>query len=589
MIVFQSDLFRIDLSKYNVSLKEKSSLFSDNIYQSYSLPFVVPEASEIIKKLGLPTLNNIINLKTSISGRLLFFDKFYSCKFYIQSYKSDNLNCKFTFGDNKPDGFDAELKNLGWENISNINFNDHAVSLISKSWPETSHQFPLIHDAKIQEEDNYEKFLGFINNYDQLSGSFLSNQFLNEVDDDGDTVSVLYNRNVMMPCVYLAEILQKGYKLAGKEVLGEFINHETIKKIIYKPDTFLEKFYDTQFETFIFSNPESVNPEGGTDNYYLTTFDPQEVGSYELYLKFNLPRSIASSFDLKVTVDDVLFKEYSSSLSRVILNEKLKINIEGITSTTKVKVELFIPFTTINIEDYNTIQFSFAEGDLNLFPRLYNLGEFMPDMKFGEFVNFIKNWFNLDIKTFDNYVIIDFLENNITRRRKRDHEHLKVNDAEFSTNENKVYKLQYDNDQKVIVNKQGQIYNEIDIDVNKIVEIKVEASALVSEFKRRILTAVASENESKFDFMYYDGLTANRVPSSAALSTQNVYDLFWKKWLRTRINSKTVKESFRCSAFETFDKDEILKKYNEFIFPKEINIKYLNSETVEVSIEGETL
>jgi len=589
MIVFQSDLFKIDLSKYGVSLKDKSSLFSDNIYESYSLPFVIPEASGIINKLGLPTLNNIINLNTSISGRLIFYDKFYTCKFYIKSHKSNNLNCRFTFGDKKQEAFSVDLKDLGWDNILTSDFNDHAAALISKSWPETSHQFPLIHDNKIKEEDNYEKFEGFINNYNEESGNFLVNEFLDEINEDGETVSVLYNRNVMMPCVYLAEILKKGYKLANKEVLGEFINHDSIKKIIYKPKNFIEKFDATQFETFIFSNPETENPEGGTDNYYLTTFDPQEVGSYELNLKFNLPSSIAASFNLKVSVNNILFKEYSSSQSRVSIDENLKINIENIIGGPNVKLELVIPFTTINIKEYNTIQFSLADGQLNIFPDYYNLEEFMPDMTFGELVNFIKNWFNLDIKTFDSYVIIDFLDKNITKRIKRSHEHLKVNDAEFITNENKVYKLQYDNDEKVIVNKQGQIYTEIGIDKNEIVEIKIDAKPLDSEFNQGVLTAFASGDESKFDFMYYDGLTANRVPTSAVLSIQNVYDLFWKKWLRTRINSKTIKESFTCSAFETFDKDEILKKYNEFIFPKEINIKYLNSETIEVSIEGETL
>lgn len=589
MIVLQTEFFKIDLSKYGVTLKEKSSLFTDNIYESYSLPFVIPEASDIINKLGLPTLNNIINLKTSISGKLIFHDRFFICKFYIKSHKNKNLSCSLSFGDNKPQAFDVKLSNLGWENILTPDFNSHASGIITQSWPDVSHQFPMIYKPSIKETTNYEKFEGFINNYDEVQAAFVSNSIEEELNEDEELIDVVYNRNVMMPCVYLVEILKKGYKFSKKEVLGEFINDEMIQKITYKPKNFINKLDASQFQSFSFGNPDPNNPLDDGGNYYIATFNATEVGSYKLKLNFNIPSALVGYFKLTVRVNNSLIKKYESSLSRVNINEDLKINLESTLNSPEIRVEMNIPFTTVNMQQYNAMEFSFEDGKLNILPSFYNLSDFMPDMTFGEFVNLIKNWFNLDIKNYDGYVMIDFLENNITNRKKTDHEHLKVDDAEFLTNENKVYELKYANDEKVTITKEGQIYNDVNRNNTELVEILTNAKPLISEFNEGILTAFDNGNDSGFDFVYYDGSNLNRVPSSSELSLQKIHDLYWTNWLKTRIISKTVKDSFKCSSYEIINKDEISKKYNEFIFPKEINKRYEDSETINVTIEGETL
>ena len=594
-MILQTDFFKKDLSLYGVSLKIKSLLFTDNIYESYSLPFVISDASDIIAQLGLPTLNNVIETQSAISGMLMFYDDYFKCKFYINSHKKNKLKCRLTFADNKPDVFKLKLKDLRWTNIFTLDFHAHAEATISQSWPETPCQFPMIYDPGIAEKDDYEKFQGFINNYyvnvatSQTFTGFVENEYITETVD-GQSEDVPYNRNVMKPCVYLLEILRQGYRLTGKQVIGDFINDQLIKKIVYNPESFIENFDSSQNQTFIFSQPDSYLTIGPTRNKYVTTFNPQSEGTYKLNIKVNLPSSLAANFYLKIEAGDETVKLYESNLSRVNIDDDLEVNIDNVTSIPDIEVTLIIPFTTTDIAEYNSFEIASDDGKLNIFPNFYNLANFMPDMKFGEFVNFIKNWFNLDIQTFDSYVKIDFLEDNITNRAKVDHEHLKVDDAEFISNENKAYKLTYSNDEQVIVARQGEIFDELNNDTNQeLVEINIDAKPLISEFNKQILTAFDSGDRSKFDFMVYEGDNYNRVASSGDLFIQQLYQKYWKKWLRTRINSKTIKDKFTCSIHEKTDINFIYKKYNELIIPKEINKKIINKEAMEVDFEGETL
>lgn len=593
MIVFQSENFQLDLQAYGVSLNEENDIFTDTINKSFSLPFLVKADAEILEKLDLPSLENIRNVNTKIKGRLLLTATHYEATCFLGEITGDYIECKITFGDAEIGIYATKLKDLPWPVQLAGNLVEFAEEVIDKAWPETAYNFPMVYKPQIAEDSNYELFEGFVNHWKE--GAFLEN----EVDTSGEE-DVYINRNVLAPFPYFLEILKFGFKTAGKAVVGEIFQNEDLKRLLYIPEKYLERMDGSQYLSFQFSTRTSIETaqNGEILNVYTQEFTPEEQGAYELKFNLNLDPVLASFFHLAIYRKNALSEEltliqgYLSFDNRVQLDEKLTIEVTPLDELDPIVVILKLRYNDRDISDFNNFEISFSDGQLNIFPTFFTLADFMPDMTFGEYVNALKNWWNIEVVMGEKTVSINFLQTNIFNRPVRDHEHLEVPKPKRLSNTNRFYKLHYANDEKVFFTKDGQIYSDLDDEGSDIIEIEMNCQPAVVESNKHVITAVAPEDPSDMDFCLYDGPQSG-VPTCALsvarnMSLQNVFDNWWQSWLNFRVNSYTYKDSFECSPHQIIKIEELSRKYNELHIIKKIQRKIKSEKIMQVDVESET-
>lgn len=594
MIKLQSEKFEIDLSSYGVTLNAENDIFSNNIYKSYSLPFTIKADDDLLVKLDLPTEPNIINVNSKIPCRLLLHDRHFPATLYLGEFTNNNLECNITYGQNGLKVYETEIKNLPWPAVIHLDLRSHAKDNLQKSWPDTTYQFPMVYKPDI-DGDVYDRYEGFLNNYDPIAEEYKKNEVVQEMNDDNEFVDVYVNRNVMAPFPYLIEILRMGYAQENKQIVGGLILNEAFKKILYIPENFLEKFENNQFERQTFAQRTTAETiDGNLCNVYRHEFQATEFGTYELSFKLNIPPAFAAVFDLTIYRKDAVssqlteIKKFSSVRTRVTIEDKIEVNVDATTQYDNVVVKMILNYNEISILDYNSFEWSFGGGQLNIFPEVFYLSEFVPDMTFGDFVNTLKNWLNLDITILENTVSIDFVEKSIFEKKVRGHSNLEIPSPTWKNNNNRFFKLKYADGSEVFYNKLGQVYSDIDYEDDDVVEINMDLQSAIVESNKNITTAVAPKDSSDIDFLIFSGSAFVSAATSNLFSLQNVLDNFWLKWLNIRVHSKSIKEYFECSVFEEIEIDELSNKYNENIILKKIKKKFLSEKRMKATIEGET-
>lgn len=589
-MIFRSNLtnLEIDLSSFGVSLVEESNLFTDSINKSYSIPFVMPADEELAVKLGFPFLDNITNVQTKVPGKLILPDRYYDAYLFLGEIVGNNIQANFAYGDEELPVYDLQLKKLPWPVILSPDLRAYAKEVISKEWPATGFNFPMVYAPEIAEGDDYSHFLGFLNFY--TAGAFFEN---NTVVIDGETIH--RNYNVMAPFPYLLEILRFIFSLEGKTLRGPAVENSLLKKILYVPENFLERFRGSEFQSFSFAVPDQI-----VDGLaiYRRQFTVEKEGTYDLKFNLNLDPVLADFFELKVlqinpaTLQESELYSATSTGNRVKIEQEVKINIIADTILDTIRIELKINHQPESIATTNQFEFSFKDGRLNEFPTYFTLADYVPDMKAGEFVNELKNWLNLDIQIGDSFVNVDFTQDSILLKHRENHEHLEIPEPRKKHNSNRFYKLTYANGERVFYNRNGQIYSELEEEGDDIITIEMDVQPAVVEQNVNILTAVRPKERAAIDFCVYAGLIDGRPLCSPdlirQLFLQNVFKAWWELWLRYRVHSKTFKESFDCSVYERISIDELSEKYNELHVIKKLTRKFLSEKTMRVDVESET-
>lgn len=601
MMYLQTSNWKIDLSKYDVQFLEENNLFTDDFTTDFSLPFTISANKELIRKLGLPDFQNITNVNVSLPCRLFRFDRHYPAMLHIGQIKGSKIECDISYGDHEMPVLNINLRDLPWPTIITPDLLLYAKDKITKSWPDTPFNFPMIYRPDIGGSSPYESFDGYVNNYQGFG--FLQN-YIQPGDpsapDEEDKKDKYINRNVMAPCPYLLEILRFGFAQAGKRIVGELTQDEVLKQVVYIPENFLERFETSDFQEFSFNSPtEVINTGSNFINVYERTLLPEDVGSYKVKFDLNIPPSFAGFFKLQIiqrsaiSQIDTVVSSYQSQNTRVNLKDDLSIDIRSGQELDKIIVKLELSHNNEDITDYNEFEFSNEEGKLNIFPKRFTASAFMPDMTFGEYLNLLKNWLNLDIKIEENYVQIDFVKNNFSQKKQRDHRHLEIPEPQYKINSGRFFKLKYADASKVYYNKNGQVFSDLSDESNDSSVIDIDVQPLIIESTASATTGVYPEEASKIDFAVYTGPIEGKPwlnrEETQKLSIQNVFLNYWEDWLHFRVNSKTYKESFTCNRYEVINVKEISYKYNQLLLLKKVDKKYTSNNVMQVDVEGETL
>jgi hypothetical protein len=607
MILFRSNNYEIDLTLFGVDLNEESNMFMDNMIKSYAIPFNIPISPEVAQAFGFPNTDNITSFTSSIKGQIIIDDDYYAATLVSGDSKGDNIEVTLYYGEEELPVYGTKLSALPWPLHIVTSSSALAAKHLNATWPAVTHNFPMVYRPKIRQENDYAAFERFVNNY--TGSDFIQNQEI-EVESE----PVYENRNVLSPCVYLLEILSFGFKQEGKKIRGNVVQDARLKNLLYIPKNYIEKFSSSVFSNFQFDFPDStssitIDYLGGLNagifvetintGIYIRSFTPDNIGNYTLKFNLNLDPATAKYFDLGVYREHPISgnKTYlyssKSNNNRVSISEDLEIEVDITTQFHPIRIEMKLAYTSASIAPMNSFEYSFRQGRLNELIGPYSLSEFMPDMTFGEYVNRLKNWLNLDIKFIDEYVYIDFVQDIIGSLTNLDHRHLEMYQPIKRGNNNRVFRLEYSDGSVAITDRTGQIFSDIEKDRADIIEIKMEVEMAVVERNYDFTTAIYPEDD-KMVFALYPGLTGgqNRCLDKIDDFTgkvDNVNALYWSKWLSIRTNNFTFIERYTAHQSEVIQTRSRLAKYNQILLPKTIRKKRRYDEYWEIEQESETI
>lgn len=593
MIVFQTDTHEIDFSNLPITVTEKNDWFYDTISKSFSYPFNIELTTGLAEKLGMVTVNNIVNYKSKIYGTLILDNTFYDGYLTINRVIGTTAEVTLFYGTETLAVFDKKLSQLPFPIIYTVSdLKTFAKAQLSKSWPEATHNFPKIYRPDLKDEPDYENFNLFINNYttNGVSYEFLENNKIT-IDDE----EVILNRNIMAPMPYLLEVLKVAFKTEGLEMVGDFTTNNLIKKLVLVPQQYFNQ-YDVnsylQYSFSTFTTQETIS--GNTINVYKQIHTPAEVGTYNLAMRVNFSNVLAKYFHLTVTQGTKTLYTAFSEGKEVVIETDIDININTADVDVDIVVELKLSYQDVSIANFNSFTYQFNEGKVNTFPTLYNLADFMPNLVFREFLNRIKKWFNLELSYTDNTVIINFLDNQFYQVNFNDHSHLEIPEPPRDLNQNNLFKITYPNDNVVMVDKDGQTYSDTDYTSSEIEDIDIEGLPLKVKENYAYITGVYPEDEEDIMLAIYDGLqenfnhTVDNIEGNT-LSLQHIYNNYYKNWLKFRANAEIVTDTFLAHVSEDLPIKQGSFKYNKNNLIKSIERTRINEQWWNVKIESETL
>lgn len=589
MIYFLTNDRKIDLTHLSLGLNEESNYFSNDTLQSYSDPVDVNLDSELAIAIGLPFYKNIASAKSKIEGKLVIGQKYFTAYFELGKFSENTAEITLFYGNETLSVYDKNLKDLSWPIISTNGLVNYAEQVIQESWPNISHSWPMIYNSEIVKETDYSAFESFVNNYDS---GFIENETINSADG-----TIFNNKNVMAPHVYILEILKQGYAQENKVLRGDIIRNERFKSALYMPTNYFEEFTSNDNFEFSFDYKSRTFVFLGISNLYQKLIPINRKGIFELKMKINLDISLVKHFILQIDIyeDDfqkTLLRKNSTDLP-VNIDETLNIEIDDETVFKNLRISLIIPENSVSIEDFNWFNLQYSDGKQNVFPTVFSLSDFMPDMTFGDFENLLKNSFNLDISTTEDAVYINFLEENFNEFITVNNSDIEDPGYELSLNNNRVYKLSNSLNELITVDSSGVIFTDSNT-TQEVIDLEI---GIIQSKSNNYLGNVTVRTPDSDDFYvcFYNGVNGDGKPlpvrtiGELDFTIESIYNEFWKKWLFFRTNSKTIVDNYIASLNRKISFKESVFKYNEKSIPIKVNMNSLNEYLWEYEVEMETI
>ena len=610
--------FELDLSNFNLTETEENNWFSDSFFTKISFPF------EIDLTRDLDIAFDFISLY-STSPETFFELKYqndnaiYDATFEILEESNGKLQVNFEAGFESLPSWEKKLSELSLEKITlapGTTIETHANSIINQTWPSVNYNFPMVHVDNIDTAtDKWFAFEKIINN--RKEGLFLENS----TTIVSDTIATTSNRNIIQPLAYCLHILTQGFIDAGYILSGDILDDEDIKKATVYADVEYYSFnaMESVFETYIYY-----------DNYVTTALWPviaEGYVSYRTYLVENITvkgigefritgntRNFTATgypFIFRIRFNGDVIYEFITSNPDDFGGDIFSFNVlfTTVTSVNTISIELATLIRT-DIPDQAAILYQinprhYYDGNNEPFTIIINedkvdLTKAVPDMKFGDFVKIIKNWFNYDLSIKDNLAIMNSIENNVNHKDSINCEFLEIKYPTRKFNRGKSFLLSFTEYEAKGYNFLPVFQNKNEVLTSEFAEneltSKIEVNALpLPLFNRNnVTTAHAFEiNSSKVYLVPYAGLTGGRnisLPIDNYL-LPSVHLRKWKKWFEMRINSQNFKWSLivASSKISALDIKQKFYAYKNCHILKSMTKTQVAPGIVEVEIETESI
>lgn len=624
--IFSITGIEIEYKKDSLTLKkENNSLSSDFKVPHSSFPFLIIE-NDITKTVLGPSditsirKNKIVQVVILENGvryygelqQLTILSKFRKCTLKYGSDIIPIVNKKIAEfmplvsvipGETNPIPFTEESNEVI---TGNQYWESYPVPMIGQIYPDVTFNFPTIYwlnkfGIGLTLRDAWYRYQNHINNFGTNS-SFEQIFLTNTGAVDGSSVTAI-NRNVPVPFVFLLSPLHYIFSSLDWKISGDFTTHELIQRLLMVPKK------DNLTKTLLAPAPEFINlpsnpnwvliPEGGSFDYdiYRFNFTTSTVvgGRYKLKFHFeieNLPLSV--NFEWQKTML-LLDPPGGSNAFNVFSRTLFYNNGNNYIHEGEVEFEAFVG--TINWFYYDSFENIPVNYSLELiyladekeFYQMHpsiDLGRYVPEWTVGNYLNYIKNKFNLDI-TLDDFkkeITLNLNENIVFNESPAViSQSLKMNSYDIAANSSFVLKEENDEDAGLFITQEETIaYDGNTDDFTKVIDSKFKI------IPRNGYTSVLSEDindKEGVGLVIYDESTAP-FTSEATQSGFNlnipgqngIYETFFKRWIKFLLNASN------CEVTGYFTEIEISKiNKAKAVYINNQRFRIISIETTEAS------
>lgn len=582
MIIFYADAgWELDLTGTKITLVEENSLFHDYFVKNYSLPFITNVEKMTDDQLRFLHLDNVGLSTARYPGNLFVDNKFSRGYLTVQSVQGKNIKGIIYHGATALPVLETKLSDLPFPIVKFPSATVFAKTTASQQFPDVGFNFPMIIDEEFKSNTYYDAFEGIINKFE--NGNYVVNSIVN---------NEVLNKNVLTPFPYIMEILKVGFESAGLLINGDFVNDKANEKLIWDTSMYLESYSLASIDEHIFaaSNDEYIF-EGETFSEWSKTFSATVVGTYKLKILLNIPNNITiKSFKITHAGNEI----YSNA--SYVINEELEISIPDSGSFGDIDVKLITLQNEINLTEYNKFNFETSSDKLNVYPNSFSLAQVMPDMTFGAFLNKLRKWLGLRIVPEQSIVRIDYIVNKFRETQFDDKSKYEISQPLKEPSKIKVYKLLYTEDDFILIDASGQMFDASSYTSSEIELIDMGVKTLPIGDSDGIFTAKRSEGDPDFKILMYDGLqTVSNLPltlgevSNRNFKLPEIFNMFHLPWYRFLLNSITITDKFECDTIEDFDINEGQYKYSQKHIYYKITKSRKSEKVYEVTCIGKTL
>ncbi len=597
--------FEIDLSNLKLTDTQQNSMFTDGFFAKTTFPFDIILTDELEQQFDFISDYNT-SVDTIYDVVYVHYGKQEKAKLEIIQIVGVKMSAVLQYGFDEFPSFSKKLSELSLDNFDlpiGTDIYQHANSVVAQTWPTVNYNFPQVHTDKYNDNEDFVHFEKIINK--RVNDNFIKSYY--------DTASFIsYNKNIMQPLPYALHILQKGFLDGGYILGGNILTDELLKKatVFADVDYFTKTSDDTEINLIV------------EQNEFIYTGTLSESGYLQCYYEKSIILAKAGIY--KIT--GILYEYLSAG------NTGLKLNGTPIDPYNEIiwinqpyEFEKFyngyivVPAdnSVLSFEGNSFFLFPGTEEFLNIILKLetsyingvyqpiinnenkIDLRKAVPDITFGEYVTFIKNYLNYDISGIDgDTIFVNKVEEKFNSPAIKDfsmHDQLKPVRKfkqgisfllKFQDIESKEYEYK-----KVFQNKDNVMYTGYTSDAEKTSTIEINGLPLPL-LTRGVKTAHAFEqNSSKVYIVPYNGLTGGlnvSLPITDYL-LENVHPLYWYLWFKFRINSKTFEWNFISDKeeFINLTVKDMIHAYRNFHFIKSLTKTEIKPGLFEYELETE--
>lgn len=563
----------IEYQKNSLTLKkENNSMSSDFKVPHSSFPFLVLENENTKKTLGPSDItsirkNKIVPVIIIENGvryygelqQLSVLPKFRKCNLKYGSSLLEIINKKIGEflpvvsvipGETNPIPFTEESTQV----ISGSeNWETYPVSMIGQIYPDVKFNFPTMawknkFGIDLATNDIWYYYEHYLNKFTTNT----SNQTVFVKNTISSSTFTIKNKNIPAPQLFLLTPLHYIFNSVNFKILGDFPNSAFIKKLLLLNN--VNNISKSYIQKSAVSNITLATPSVNNANqfyYSLTTLSTPYSGRYvfnksfiEPFFDTTNPNVISRRFGItfkgqsygfyshqKLTPATTYADQFIIEVSAADIGEPMYITYES---------PLLIPFPTYQLN----YQITSIEKEYQQMHPTIELKRYAPDWTVGNYLNYIKNQFNLDITIDDSRkeVVLNFNEN-ISENEVPAivPQSLAMNSYDLAANTSFVIKYDNDLDASLFVDKnQVVLFSNQDDDYTKFLQSKfkkVPTNGNTSELSDELM------EKQGVGLMIYEPTAAPNtsiVANGLHLDINGaggIYDTYFKKWIKFLLNA----------------------------------------------------
>lgn len=574
----------IDYIQETLNIKKENNLLGEGIkFTHNSYPFLIIENENTEKALGK---NNILNTQSqyfevdviTLDGKYVGELQVLECmahyrkcnvRFNSKIYSLERTRIRDFFptisiiGENPPRPFENRIEGLLPPTV-NPAWKTYVSSFDEQQLPQVLWQFPMVYFpdkfGEVKEGDEWELYNRYLNTRIFIGGNVIETNIVQMTPEGVD----IENRNVVSPFPYLLSPLLLACEKVGIKLEESIFQDIFIKSILmYSPEDNLTEISSIDDKTLIplfNQEPTPFNDVLYSWQREYTVDLPAGVYTFNYEIEYSNNRHYLRARTPERTID-LFAKNVGDNTENFTGSFDVKITEQNVNQN-KNKVSFFCYSSQLQkptVKDFSYVKKLNRKG--SLFHPTLEMPRYIPDWTFGEYLEQLKQLFNLRFEEDADENILKVIHNDESIIEKDFYDLGSMNINGYSKINHANIALQYDNDEdKIFKIDPNTYYSYVDrINEDKSLVIKNKFKQLHYR-NGTIMLSQMDDKKSGIGLVLYTPNLFNQTSEEVdgtQLNLSGISNRYFKNTARIYLNPNRIEVEKKITKFDLI---EILKK-----------------------------